>query len=61
MKKYVRNKILEYVSITSMISALLSYLILEFKGLYGGAHGLDLINFITAFIPFWVITNGMGI
>ena len=30
-------------------------------GLYGGAHGLDLINFITAFIPFWVITNGIGI
>ncbi|MHB1493114.1 MAG: hypothetical protein ACYCR7_06465 [Thermoplasmataceae archaeon] len=61
MKKYVRNKILEYVSITSVISALLSYLILEINYPYGSARKLDLINFITAFIPFWVITNVIGI
>ncbi len=44
-----------------MISALLSYLILEINYPYGSDRRLDLVNFIIAFIPFLVITNGIGI
>lgn len=62
MKKYVRNKIIKYASITTAITLVLSYVSLKF-GKYIGLHhdALTITNFIISFIAIWIITNVVGL
>lgn len=60
MKKYARNKIIKYVSITTAITIVLSYVSLKYGKYIGLAHGLTINNFIISFIAIWIITNGVG-
>ncbi|MFG1555138.1 MAG: hypothetical protein AAE985_01550 [Thermoplasmataceae archaeon] len=61
MKKYVRNKIIKYASITTAITLVLSYVSLKFGKYIGLTRSLTITNFIISFIAIWIITNGVGI
>ena len=61
MKKWVRNKIIKYASITTTITIVLSYVSLKYGKYVGLHHGLTIENFIISFIAIWIITNGVGV
>ena len=61
MKKYVRNKIIKYASITTAITLVLSYVTLKYGKYIGLARSLTITNFIIAFIAIWIITNVVGL
>lgn len=61
MKKWVRNKIIKYVSITTTITIVLSYVSLKYGKYVGLGRSLTIENFIIAFIAIWIITNGVGV